>query len=126
MIQNYKIVTLCGSTRFKELFLAVASSKRMYIILSVSISLSAMRHCKLHLIVFQNLIARQKTTYKKGFHFENLSPTKPLNFVRACLRSAESKHVSLCSRSIAALSNLTFGRVCLRSGLLKHVWQFSR
>ena len=61
-----------------EPFLAVVSSKRMCIISSVSILPNATRHYKLPLIVFQNLIARQKTTYKKGFHFENLSPTKPL------------------------------------------------
>ena len=43
--------------------------------------------------------------------FLYLSPTKPLNFVRACSRSAESKHVSLCSRSIAALSNLACNEI---------------
>ena len=34
-----------------------------------------------------------------------------LNFVRACSRSAETKQVSLCSRSIAALSNLACNEV---------------
>ena len=43
--------------------------------------------------------------------FLYLSPTKPLNFVRACSRSAESKHVSLCSRSIAALSDLACNEI---------------
>ena len=42
MIQNYKIVTLCGSTRFKEQFLE--AQKRLTLEGSIVISVGLFRH----------------------------------------------------------------------------------